>query len=163
VVGGVTAPGKLASKMLVFDLVRGRWSYAPGPTPREHLAATSVGGRVFALAGRSAGTNFDYLEAYSPATRTWTRLPPIPDPRGGTGAAATGRLLVSVGGEEAAGTIAPVYAFDVQRRRWTRLADMWTPRHGLAVVAFGRRVYAIAGGPQPGLHVSGANEYLTVR
>jgi hypothetical protein len=31
------------------------------------------------------------------------------------------------------------------------------------VVAYHGRVYAIAGGPQPGLHVSAANEYLQLR
>jgi hypothetical protein len=39
---------------------------------------------------------------------------------------------------------------------------MRTPRHGLAVVSFGNTIYAIAGGPEPGLHVSSANEFLTV-
>jgi non-specific serine/threonine protein kinase len=163
VAGGVTAPGVLAQKMLVLDLRRGRWSLARGPTPREHLAVTPRRGLVYAIAGRSGGTNFTYFEAYSPATRRWRRLRPIPDPRGGTGAAVVGTRIVSVGGEEAAGTIAPVYAYDVSRKRWTRLVDMRTPRHGLAVVAYGSRVYAIAGGPQPGLHVSAANEFLSLR
>jgi N-acetylneuraminic acid mutarotase len=160
VVGGVREPGELARRMLVFDLVRGRWSYGSGPTPREHLAAASAGGTVYALAGRSAGTNFDYLEAYRPARRRWLRLPPVPSARGGTGAAVAGTQLVSVGGEESAGTIAPVFAYDLRRRRWTRLADMRTPRHGLVVAAWAGRIYAIAGGPRPGLHVSAANEYL---
>jgi hypothetical protein len=40
---------------------------------------------------------------------------------------------------------------------------MRTPRHGLGVISYGERVYAIAGGPQPGLHVSAANEFLTLR
>ena len=71
--------------------------------------------------------------------------------------------IVSVGGEEPAGTIPSVYAYGIAAKRWTRLPDMRTPRHGLAVVTFGSRVYAIAGGPQPGLHVSPANEFLTVR
>jgi hypothetical protein len=39
---------------------------------------------------------------------------------------------------------------------------MRTPRHGLGVVSFGDTVYAIAGGPEPGLHVSSANEFLTL-
>jgi N-acetylneuraminic acid mutarotase len=163
VVGGVAAPTTLARNVLVLDLRTGHWSFAPGPTRREHLAVTARGRTVYALAGRSAGTNFDYLEAYTPGARRWRPLPPIPDPRGGTGAAVVGTRIVSVGGEEAAGTIAPVYAYDVARRRWSRLADMRTPRHGLGVVAFGGRVYALAGGPQPGLHVSAANEFLRVR
>jgi hypothetical protein len=87
----------------------------------------------------------------------------VPDPRGGTGVAAVGGELVSVGGEEPGGTIADVFAYSIASKRWRRLVDMRTPRHGLGVVAYRGRVYAIAGGPQPGLHVSAANEYLQVR
>jgi N-acetylneuraminic acid mutarotase len=162
VVGGVVAPGRLARRMLLLDLRSGRWSFAPGPSPREHLAVTAAGGIVYALAGRSGGTNFTTFESYSPKRRTWHRLPAVPYPRGGTGATVVGGRVVSVGGEEAAGTIPSVYAYDIRGRRWARLPDMRTPRHGLGVVAFGTSVYAIAGGPQPGLHVSAANEFLTL-
>ncbi len=163
VVGGVSE-GELALRMLVFDLRSRRWSVVRGPTRREHLAVTSRGGIVYALAGRESGMgNYDYFEAYSPARRRWSRLRPVPEPRGGTGAAVVGTRIVSVGGEEARGTIRTVYAYNVRTRRWSRLPNMRTARHGLAVVAFGKRVYAIAGGPKPGLFVSGANEYLTIR
>ena len=160
VAGGVTAPGVLAKKLLVLDLRSGRWSSRPGPSPREHLAVVAAAGLVYALAGRSAGTNFTTVEAFSPSSGTWRRLPPVPYPRGGTGAAVVGKRIVSVGGEEAAGTIASVYGYGLATKRWTRLPDMQTPRHGLAVAAWRGRVYAIAGGPQPGLHVSSANEFL---
>jgi N-acetylneuraminic acid mutarotase len=160
VVGGVVRPGTLARQMLVLDLRTGRWVFAPGPSAREHLAVASAAGIVYALAGRSAGTNFTTFERYSPSRHSWRVLPPVPYPRGGTGAAVVGRRIVSVGGEEAAGTIPSVYAYEIVARRWTRLPDMRTPRHGLAVAAFGNSVYAIGGGPQPGLHVSAANEFL---
>jgi hypothetical protein len=162
VVGGVRSPGRLASRMLVFDLRTRRWSLAPGPSPREHLAVTAARGTVYALGGRSAGTNFTTFESYARGRQRWGRLPPVPYPRGGTGAAALGGRIVSVGGEEPGGTIGSVYAYEIATRRWTRLPDMLTPRHGLGVVAFGGRVWAIAGGPQPGLHVSSANEYLAL-
>jgi N-acetylneuraminic acid mutarotase len=163
VVGGVVSPGKLAPRMLVLDLGTGRWGFAQGPRPREHLAVTAAGGTVYALAGRSGGTNFTTFEAYSPARRKWSALATIPYPRGGTGAAVVGGRIVSVGGEEPAGTIASVYAYEIRGRRWSRLPDMRTPRHGLAVATFDGNVYAIAGGPQPGLHVSAANEFLALR
>jgi hypothetical protein len=162
VVGGVVSPGTLARRMLVFDLATARWSFAPSPSPREHLAVTAAGGIVYALAGRSAGTNFTTFESYSPKLRAWRRLPPVPYPRGGTGAAALPGRIVSVGGEEPGGTIASVYAYRIAERRWMRLPDMRTPRHGLGVVAFGDTVWAIGGGPQPGLHVSAANEFLAL-
>jgi N-acetylneuraminic acid mutarotase len=161
VVGGV-GPSGLARRALAYDLRLDRWSSLPGPTPREHLAVTASGGRIYALAGRRAGidTNLTALESYAPGARAWAPLPPIPDPRGGTAAAAIAGRIVSVGGEEPQGTIAEVFAYEIAARRWRRLADLPTPRHGLGVVAAGGRVYAIAGGRDPGLAVSGVNEFL---
>jgi non-specific serine/threonine protein kinase len=163
VVGGRDEDG-LATTALVLDLKTLRWSTAPGPTPREHLAAVAARGVVYALAGRKAGidTNLRTFEAYDPRARRWRRLPPVPSPRGGTGAAAIAGRIVSVGGEEPAGSIASVFAFDLDTRRWSPLPDLPTPRHGLGVVALGGRVWAIGGGPQPGLHVSDAVESLAV-
>ena len=166
VVGGV-GPGGLAERMLVFDLRRGRWTTAPGPRPREHLAVTAAAGVVIAAGGRLAGidTNLAHVEAFTPRDRRWRQLPPVPHARGGTGAAAIGSAVVSVGGEEPSGSIASVYVIGLDHRgpRWQRAADLPTPRHGLGVVALGGRVYAIGGGPRPGLFVSGANEYLPLR
>jgi hypothetical protein len=124
---------------------------------------SALAGRVYAVAGREAGTNFDTLQAYSRSRRSWASLPPVPETRGGTDSAAVGPLLVSAGSESAAGTSAGVYAFDVRTRRWRRLPDLPTPRHGLGVLGFAGRVYVIAGGPTPGLSVSDANEYLQLR
>ena len=162
VVGGV-ARGGLAQRALALDLVTRRWSRIAGPKPREHLGVSSLRGRVYAVAGRESGTNFDAFQAYSPARGSWTSLPRVPETRGGTDTAAVGRLLVSAGSESPAGTSAAVYAFEVGTRRWRRLPDLPTARHGLAVLAFGSRVYVIGGGRTPGLSVSGANEYLRLR
>jgi non-specific serine/threonine protein kinase len=163
VVGGRTGDG-LARDTLVFDLRSLRWSRAPGPTPREHLAATALRGLVYAIGGRRAGydTNVATVEAYDPAARRWRRLPPLPSARGGTGAAAIAGRIVSVGGEAPGGTIATVFAYEVDRRRWSPLPDLPTPRHGLGVVTLQGRVWALAGGPEPGLTVSGAVESLAV-
>lgn len=164
VVGGV-GPNGLATRAFAFDLARKRWSIVPGPTPREHLGVTALRGRVYAVAGRTAGfdSNLSLVEVFNPETRRWRRLQRgVPEARGGTGATALNGRIVSVGGEELNGTIASVYAFKVSTRRWQRLPDLPTPRHGLGVVAFQGRVYAIAGGEQPGLFVSGVNESLRV-
>ena len=167
VVGGVVPVGnvgrRLATRTQVLDLVRLRWTTIPGPTPREHLAVTTAGGRVYALAGRLAGidTNLTTFQALTPGGG-WRNLPPVPEPRGGTGAAASGATIVSVGGERPEGTIASVYAYDVMRSRWRRLPDLPTPRHGLGVAAVGGRVYALAGGVVPGLSVSTTVESIAV-
>jgi N-acetylneuraminic acid mutarotase len=163
VAGGVTTGARrLARNALSFDLRTRRWSVVPGPTPREHLGVASLGGTVYAVAGRTAGldTNLLHFESYRPGDRSWRRLPPIPDARGGTGAAGLLGQIVSVGGEEPDGTIEEVLAYRVAERRWVQLDDLRTPRHGVGVAALGGRVYVIGGGPEPGLTVSSANEVL---
>jgi Kelch motif/Galactose oxidase, central domain len=164
VVGGVAASG-LARRAFALDLRTRRWTIVPAPTPREHLAVTATGGKIYALGGRRAGydTNVAEFEVWTPGTRRWRRLAPVPEPRGGTGAAVAAGSIVSVGGEAPSGTIASVYAYGLAEGRWRRLPDLPTPRHGLGVVGVGARVYAVAGGPIPGLTVSGANEYLDLR
>jgi Kelch motif/Galactose oxidase, central domain len=162
VVGGIDGRRSLARIAFALDLRTGRWARIPGPSPREHLAATASGARVFALGGRAAGidTNTARFESYDPVRRRWARLAPIPQARGGTGAALVGGSVVSAGGEQPQGTIASVYAYRLSTRRWRRLPDLPTPRHGLGVVSHGGRVYVVAGGPVPGLTVSGAVESL---
>jgi N-acetylneuraminic acid mutarotase len=164
VVGGVAARG-LARSTLVLDLATQRWTTAPAPTPREHLAVTTDGRRIYALGGRTRGydTNLRTVESWAPGERRWRREPPLPQPRGGTGAAVLGRWLVSVGGEAPSGTLRRVYGFDLRTRKWRRFRDLPTPRHGLGVVTQGGRLYTLAGGPRPGLFVSGANEFLSLR
>jgi N-acetylneuraminic acid mutarotase len=159
VVGGV-GPNGLARNALRWD--GRRWRAVPGPTQREHLAVTAAGGRVYAIGGRTAGydTNLALVESWRPGERRWRLEPPLPEPRGGTGAAAVGGTIVSIGGEAPSGTLAHVYTFDVARRRWSGLPDLPTPRHGLGVVAVRDTIYVLAGGPEPGLHVSAANEAL---
>jgi non-specific serine/threonine protein kinase len=163
VVGGVGLQG-LPRRMLVLDLRTLRWRTAPGPTPRQHLAAVAARGHIVAVAGRTAGldTNTGLVESYNPVNHRWTRLAPVPVPRGGTGAALIAGRIVSVGGEAASGTIASVFAYDLRTGRWSRLPDLPTPRHGLGVVSLRGRVWAVAGGPQPGLTVTGAVESLAV-
>jgi len=164
VAGGIGERRRLARNALAFDLRTRRWSVVPGPTPREHLGVTSLGGTVYAVGGRTAGldTNLLHFESFRPGERAWRRLQPVPDSRGGTGAAALAGRVVSVGGEEPGGTIEEVLEYRIADRRWVRLADLPTPRHGVGVSALGGRVYVIGGGPEPGLTVSSANEALVV-
>jgi N-acetylneuraminic acid mutarotase len=164
VVGGVEAPGRLAREALAFDLDDARWSVIRGPRPREHLGVTALGGRVYAVAGRTGGldTNLAVVESFDPRSARWRAVPPVPGKRGGTAAAAVAGRLVSAGGEEPAGTIASVFAYSPRTRRWARLPRLRTARHGLGLVGWRGRAYALAGGPQPGLTVSGANEVLAL-
>jgi N-acetylneuraminic acid mutarotase len=164
VAGGIGHARRLARNALVFDLRTRRWSVVPGPTRREHLGVTALGGVVYAVGGRTSGldTNLLDFESFRPGDRSWTKLQPVPDARGGTGAAALAGQVISVGGEEPSGTIAEVLAYRIADRRWVQLDDLPTPRHGVGVAALGGRVYVIGGGPEPGLTVSSANEALRI-
>jgi hypothetical protein len=91
VVAGGVGPAGLARSAYTLDLRRPtRWRAIPGPTPREHLAVTAAGGRVYAIAGRTAGidTNVATVESWAPGERRWRRHAPVPTARGGTSAAA---------------------------------------------------------------------------
>lgn len=164
VVGGVEAPGRLAQEAFAFEFQTARWTSIRGPRPREHLGAAALGGRVYAVAGRTGGldTNLDVVESFDPRSGRWRAVPPVPGKRGGTAAAAVAGRLVSAGGEEPGGTIATVYVYSPVSRRWTQLPRMRSSRHGLGLVGWRGRAYALAGGPQPGLTVSGANEFLAL-
>ena len=163
VAGGV-GPGGLRRTLLALDLRSGRWRTLRGPTPREHLAVAALRGRLYVAGGRTAGfdTNLALVESWTPPRGPWRTLPALPESRGGTGLAAAAGSLVSVGGEAPGGTIGSVFRWRPGAVAWTRLPDLPTPRHGLAVVGLGSTVYVIGGGPQPGLHVSDANESLAL-
>jgi N-acetylneuraminic acid mutarotase len=160
-VGGVTPRG-LADKMLVLDLKTGRWSSAPGPTPREHLGVATANGRIYAAGGHlgGPGANLGLFEVFDPATGEWTALQPLPEARSGTGLALAGGMLVSVGGEATEKTLDSVFGYDLEEGRWRELPDLPTPRHGMAVAAVGDRVYAIGGSPVTDLGFSTKNEYI---
>ena len=147
VVGGRT-PTELARTAFVYDLETAGGEVRGGPVPREHLAAASVGGRVYALAGRKAGydTNFGHSRC---TTRRGDagRASRGSVARGEARPPAVGRRILSVGGRSL-GTIATVYAYNVRTRRWSRLPDLPTPSHGLGLVVARGGQYALAG-PAP--------------
>ena len=152
VVGGV---GPEASALWVYDPAADAWDASPAPLPtaREHLAATALDGRLHVIGGRWRGQgNLAVVEAYDPATDTWTRLPDLPAARGGhTAAAVAGRIHVT-GGEAfaPARTFGEHWAFDPARRRWTALPDLPTRRHGLGSAALSGRWYVVGGGTGAG-------------
>jgi non-specific serine/threonine protein kinase len=156
VMAGVSAPGRLARRAYALDLRTLRWRIIPGPAPREHLGVAAHAGRVYVLAGRTAGfgSNRRTAEAWNTRTGRWERLPDLPTPHGGCSAAAVAGRVVVVGGEATDGTIPEVEAYDPVRRRWSALPPLEQPRHGLGVAAAGETLYALLGGPEPGLFVS---------
>jgi N-acetylneuraminic acid mutarotase len=106
-------------------------SRAPLPNPRNHLAATVLDGRIYAVGGQhgehsSLVTQSD-VHAWDPATNAWTQVASLPKARGHIAASTfvmDGRIIV-VGGETSHGSgIADVTAYDPAANAWTALSPL---------------------------------------
>jgi hypothetical protein len=156
-VGGVGSGPEVRTEVLH----RGAAAWEAGPDltyPSEHLAATGIGGRAYAIAGRyrSLEGNLDRVASFAPGDRGWRKEPALRRSRGGIGAAAPAGHACVAGGEAPEGTIASVEC--LVKSRWREVATLTIARHGVAVVAVGGTLHVIGGGPQPGLFVSDAHE-----
>ena len=73
---------------------------------RDHLAAASIGDRIYAGGGRltSYARNLSITEVYDPDLDEWIQRAPLPTTRSGIGAVAVGGRLYVFGGESTEGT-----------------------------------------------------------
>jgi uncharacterized protein (TIGR03437 family) len=161
VAGGLTASGSVPD-FEVFDAIGRRWTRLPNmPTPRDHLTAQALNGRIYAIAGRSS-RDLTANEEYDPMTNQWRARAPIPTARGGLGSAVIDGRIQVFGGEgnsgSPEGTFRQNEEYDPARDTWRSLAPMPTPRHGIYGVAIGRRVFVPSGGPRAGAAYSNAHE-----
>jgi N-acetylneuraminic acid mutarotase len=157
-VGGVGTDGSIVATVHAYNPQTNTWSMrAAMPTPREHLGAAAIDGKLYAVGGRmqSLASNSAVMEVYDPVTNKWSPGADLPTARGGiTAIAYHGRLLV-VGGEGGDGTFSEVEAYDPTTDSWSSLEPTPEPRHGLGSGVARGRVYILLGGPEPGLTVSG--------
>jgi N-acetylneuraminic acid mutarotase len=90
------------------------------------------------------------VQAYNPATDTWTIKSSDQKPRIGLGAGVINGLLYAVGGFDAR-DLRSVAAYDPSTNAWTAEAPMLGPRGSLAVGVAQRTLYAVGGhNPQHG-------------
>lgn len=121
------------------------------PVPREHLAAVSDGGYVYAVGGRelSSDENTGAFERFDPSSGKWESLPDMPTPRGSYGATVVDGRIVAVGGEMPTRVLPTTEMFDIASGKWTELAPLATPVHGQVVAAVGDTIYVIGGANRP--------------
>ena len=104
------------------------WSYDPGadtwtprtamPTGRGGMGCGAIGGKIYTAGGEgnasvSSGV-FPDVEAFDPATNTWTKLPDMPNPKHGVGGAVWDGTLYLCGGGNKQG-LNPIAATDIFR------------------------------------------------
>jgi N-acetylneuraminic acid mutarotase len=151
-----------------YDPATDSWTQlAPMPTPRNHLGAAALGGRIHAVLGRADGNyTMTTHEVYDPTTDSWAAAADVPTGRSGVAVLALEGYVYTFGGEtfdEAGGrTYRDAERYDPRTGRWEALAPMPTARHGLGAAAFGGDVYVISGGPGPGFTFGNANERLVL-
>jgi hypothetical protein len=150
----------------VYDPAADAWTrLAPMPTPRNHLGAAVIGGRIHVVGGRVPGDmELATHEIYDPAAGSWTAGPPIPTGRSGIAVVAHRERLYVFGGETVrwlrSKTFDDAERFDPASGRWDVLPPMPSARHGLGAASFGDGIHVLSGGPEPGLSFGAANERL---
>jgi len=156
--GGLAPNGNSDSaEHLVWDLAGSlAWTgAAPLPNPRNHGGGAASGGLFFAVAGRhgwdEVAGHDPALEAFEPATGSWTTRSPMPIARSEIGAATVtlsdGRLLV-VGGSIA--TKRPsddVLVYDPPRDLWSSLPSLPVPLKGVVAARVGEKLIVTTGSP----------------
>lgn len=162
-VGGTGSPGSGVDRSVAaYDPLTDTWTgRAPLPTPRYDLSVAVVNGILYAIGGslfdpscscvRQVGT----VEAYDPATDTWTARAPMPTARSSFGAATLNGVIYAVGGadwREALGLglswISATEAYDPATDSWTTRAPIPTPRFWLGAAVLDGALY-VAGGAVP--------------
>jgi N-acetylneuraminic acid mutarotase len=84
------------------------------------------------------------VEAYNPATNTWTSRADMLTPRHSFGVAAINGILYAVGGDDNADLV-KLEAYNPATNTWSPKADMPTARRGLGAAAINNVVYVVGG------------------
>jgi len=160
VVGGLRS-GEEVAMHSVYDPPSNSWSQLDDmPTPRDHLAAGSIDGVIYAVGGRNASINghFDILEAWD---GSWSTKAPMPTSRGGIAATVLAGRLHVFGGEGAdnnRGVFAEHEAYDPATDSWEILDAMPTPRHGTGAAEIDGQIWVPGGADQAAFGAVATNE-----
>jgi len=102
---------------------------------------------MYAIGGRDGSlAALNTLEAYDPATNSWTTLTSMPTARMFAAAAVIGGVIYVVGGNDGlGGTLDTLEAYDPATDSWSSLSSMPPARYNLAASAYGGLLFAIGG------------------
>jgi N-acetylneuraminic acid mutarotase len=127
---------------------------APMHSGRGGAGVAAVNGIVYAIGGQHtlnvSNTEFktvifNAVEAYDPATDTWTEKPPMPTSRSSFGTAAYQNKIYCIGGSNEEGKIDVNEVYDTSTDTWDKKAPMSTARSGLQANVVDGKIYLIGG------------------
>lgn len=160
------------STVEAYDIAADRWSAkAPMPTAREGLAVAVVNGILYAIGGNTRGSSsssrssssaavvasgprrlgynlqgaehaLGTVEAYDPATDSWTVKASMPTPRSMLGVGVVNGIIYAVGGASGGVHYRTVEAYNPATNSWTGKADM--PTRTANGISYGRAALSVA-------------------
>jgi N-acetylneuraminic acid mutarotase len=132
------------------------------PTARSHLAAATVGWKIYAIGGHVfPSSGLSAVDEYDPATDTWQRKASMPMPRGELAVVALEGKIYAIGGmtaPRASSIFATVEEYDPAADTWKTKSPMPTPRFALSAGSVNGKIYAI-GGLTPTVITPNVEEY----
>ena len=122
------------------------------PTARSHMGYVTLGGSIYAIGGQKGNDETlvaqSVVEAYDPATDTWTTKKPMPkgvNHISGSTFVMGGRIL-TLGGQTGHGSaIADVYAYDPTANTWTSLTPLPSARFSGVAAAINGTIFFTGG------------------
>ena len=158
----------VVNSVFAYDPATNTWSTKAGmPTKRSRAASGVMAGKLYVAGGHDFSGNtlvlLANLEAYDPASNSWTTLAAMPTARSAAGGGVVNGILYVVGGAigtNASVPVGTVEAYDPATNTWTTKAPMPTPRYMVGVAVVGNTLYAIGGhGPDSGNLVTTVEAY----
>lgn len=153
-VGGETVDSERTVQLVeVYDPTSDTWSAGP-PTPTSRAGAGSavIGGVLYVVGGYCCNHNdksaVTTLEAYDPATNTWTTKASMPTARTFLAVAVVNGILYAIGGSGGYGQPITdvVEAYNPSTNRWSTKAPLpLGAQQGGAAAASGGAIYVIGG------------------
>ncbi|MFC1766618.1 kelch repeat-containing protein [Planctomycetota bacterium] len=155
VIGGESSLGASARATVeAYDPATDTWTRkADMPTPRTRAAASVVDGKIYVFGGGTGGgtayPEMSTVEAYDPATDTWTRKADMSGVRELlTTSVVDGKIYV-IGGQREdsafSGVFSKVEMYDPATDRWTKKADALLPRKVHSACVLNDIIYVFGG------------------
>lgn len=150
--GSVDAAGTPTGVVEAYDPATDAWDPTlrrPMPTPRWGFGTAVVGGIIYTIGGRDASNpvhQTSVVEAYDPATDTWSTRAPMPTVRQGLVAAAVNGRIYAIGGETNGAVLGTVEQYDPSIDRWATIPFAAMPPRALSVgIAVGEHIHVVGG------------------
>lgn len=132
------------------NLSAGWVSKAAFPSPRNHLASAVLGGKIYAIGGQtgqdSVSVSQGTVNAYNPATDTWSTLAPLPRKLNHATATILNGQIVVMGGQTWYNLpTAHTFAYDPATNTWDTLTSLPAARYSGTSGTIGGSVYYSGG------------------